>query len=136
VQVSTLLGPGQNRFTALRQFQIQTCNAARADCTTDAGFSNVFTSGSNAFPGDVPRPTAPQMILREFNVSDSNATHLRFVVKSTQCTGAPQFQGEQDADPNSTTDCDTNVPAANARSFARATEVQAYNNEGKVKVVH
>jgi len=136
VQVSTLLGAGQNRFTALRQFQIQTCNATKADCSTDAGYSNVFTSPSNAFPGDVPRPTAPQMILRNFNVSDSNATHLRFIVKSTQCTGAPQFQGEQDADPNSTTDCDTNVPANNSRSFARATEVQAYSDEGRVQVIH
>jgi extracellular elastinolytic metalloproteinase len=136
VQVSTLLGPGQNRFTALRQFQIQTCNAARADCTTDAGYSTVFTSGSSAFPGDVPRPTAPQMILREFNVSDSNATHLRFVVKSTQCTGAPQYQGEQDADPRRTTDCDSNVPAGEPRSFARATEVQAFKREGSVQLVH
>ena len=102
----------------------------------DAGYTTVFTSGSNAFPGDVPRPTAPQMILRQFNVSDSNATHLRFVVKSTQCTGTPQFQGEQDADPNSTTDCDTNVPAGSSRSFARATEVQAFNKQGNVQLVH
>jgi hypothetical protein len=138
VQVSTLLGPGQNRFTALRQFQIQTCNAVKADCSTDAGYTNVFTSGSSAFPGDVPRPTAPQMILRQFNVSDSNATHLRFVVKSTQCTGAPQFQGDQDSDPaaNRNADCDSNVAANATFAFARATEVQAFNKEGKVQLTH
>jgi extracellular elastinolytic metalloproteinase len=61
------------------------------------------------------------------------ATHLRLVVKTSQCTGTPGYQGEQDADTRSMTDCDSNVPAGSARSFVRAAEFQAFGDKGSVK---
>jgi hypothetical protein len=68
------------------------------------------------------------MILRKFNTPDTRATHLRFVVKTSQCTGGPAFQGEQDADPGNLTDCDSGVPAGSTRSFVRAAEFQAFHS--------
>ena len=67
VQVSAMLRtyPGtpdpvtQNRFTALRQFEIWTCNAnnpGTANCSLPTGFSRIYTSPGNAFPGGTPRP--------------------------------------------------------------------------------
>jgi extracellular elastinolytic metalloproteinase len=135
LQVSTLVGPGQNRFTALRQFEIWACNAQSSDCSTDAGFSKVYTSAADAFPGDSPRPTAPQMLLRSFDIPDVRATHLRLVAKTSQCTGNPGYQGDQDNDVNNNADCDTNVTATASRRFIRATELQAFTGKADVDVL-
>jgi hypothetical protein len=142
LNVSAMLRSGQNRFTALRQFEVWACNnggssalhhdSPPADCTQDSGYKKVYTSVADAFPGDPPRPVSPQLILRSFDIPSTTATHLRFVVKTSQCTGGPLFQGEQDNDPIATTDCDSNVPANNARSFVRAAEFQAFSEEGSV----
>ncbi|MGH2572199.1 MAG: M36 family metallopeptidase [Actinomycetota bacterium] len=102
VNVSAMLGPGQNRFTALRRFRIETS-------TNGVTFTPVHTSLANAFPGVNPRPAAPDIILRTFQFPTVNATHLRIVVLHNQCTGNAAFQGEQDADPLNTTDCRTGV---------------------------
>jgi hypothetical protein len=133
LQVSAMLGAGQSRFTALRQFEVWACNSTLADCSTDAGYTKAYTSNADAFPGAPPRPIAPQLILRSFDIPDVTATHLRLVAKTSQCTGTPAFQGEQDADPRFTTDCDSNVPNGSARSFVRAAEFQAFGDKGKVK---
>jgi extracellular elastinolytic metalloproteinase len=130
VNVSALVFSGQNRFTALRSFELWACNAKKADCSTDAGFSKVYSSPGNAFPGDAPRPIAPIMLLREFDVSNTKATNLRLVVKTNQCTGGSQFQGDQDADPINNADCDLN-PTAAVR-FVRAAELQAFGDSGSV----
>jgi extracellular elastinolytic metalloproteinase len=134
LQVSTLVGAGQNRFTALRQFEIWACNAQSSDCSTDAGFNKVYTSAADAFPGDSPRPTAPQMLLRTFDIPDVRATHLRLVAKTSQCTGNPGYQGDQDNDVNNNADCDTNVTATASRRFIRATELQAFTGKADVDV--
>jgi hypothetical protein len=136
VQVSAFVAPGNNRFAALRQFELWACNNKGGvslqhdepgDCTTDAGYTKVYTSPANAFPGSAPRPVAPQLLLRQFNVPDFTATHLRFVVKASQCTGGPGFQGDQDADPSTaTTDCDSNVAANSSRSLVRTAELQVF----------
>jgi hypothetical protein len=137
VQVSAMLGPvfdprgrpnpgdlGQNRFTALRQFELWICDASAADCRTDAGFERVLTSAPDAFPADAPRPVAPALQLRTFALPPVRATHLRLLVRTNQCTGGPDFQGEQDADPFNATDCDTAGPASTR--FVRAAELQAF----------
>ena len=137
VQVSAALGPvfdpharpnptdlTQNRFTALRWFDIWACNANRRDCSADAGFRQVFTSAEDAFPADAPRPVQPALILREFQIPRFRATHLRLVVRTSQCTGGPDFQGEQDADPFNATDCNT-AGGASSR-FVRVAELQAF----------
>jgi extracellular elastinolytic metalloproteinase len=88
----------------------------------------VYTSPHDAFPGDPPRPVAPHLILRRFDVPDFKATHVKLVVKTNQCTGAPSFQGDQDADPANNPDCDTNVPGNSARNFVRAAELQVFSH--------
>ena len=133
VQVSAMLRPaitgdpdpgGQNRFSALRQFRVLACNAVgTVDCTDAADYTLAFTSPADAFPSVAPRPRAPELILRSFDIPDTNATHLRFEVVTNQCTGGPDYAGEQDADPRAGTDCTTN--SAQAR-IVRAAEFQAF----------
>jgi extracellular elastinolytic metalloproteinase len=139
VNVSALVSSGQSRFTALRQFEIWACNdggsalhheGPTADCTLDSGYRRVYTAPANAFPGDAPRPVSPIMLLREFDIPNTKATHLRLVVKTNQCTGGPQFQGDQDADAVNFTDCDLNPTAA--VQFVRAAELQAFSDNGSV----
>jgi hypothetical protein len=130
VQVSAMIAPGESRFAALRSFELWACNAAAgANCAVDAGYTKVYTSAANAFPGDAPRPIGPELILRDFQVSKFKATHLRLRVLTSQCTGGPAYQGEQDADPSVTTDCDTNVSAASSRRFVRTAEIQAFSDD-------
>ena len=133
VQVSALIGPGHNRFAALRQFEIWACNAADGDdCAGGTGFSLAYASPADAFPGDPPRPVAPHMLLRSFDIPDTHATHLRLVVKTSQCTGGPLFQGDQDADPAVNADCDSGVAVASSRNFVRAAELQAFSASSRV----
>ncbi|HKE78237.1 MAG TPA: M36 family metallopeptidase, partial [Solirubrobacteraceae bacterium] len=132
VQVSALLGPvwsgaadlSQNRFTALRQFEIWTCNDQAADCSNDDSYQRAYASSADAFPAEAPRPVAPSLQLRTFTFSPVRATHLRLVVRNSQCTGGPAYQGEQDADPFNATDCNSAGPAATR--FVRVAEVQAF----------
>jgi extracellular elastinolytic metalloproteinase len=115
VQVSAMLQPGQSRFTALRQFQIQTClaDATNANCTAPSGWTTQLTSAENAFPGAPPRPVAPELLLRSLDLPSAvKASHVRIVVLTNQCTGNTAFQGEQDADPLNGTDCREGSPGA------------------------
>jgi hypothetical protein len=136
VQVSAMLRPtqpgdpeyaptggSQNRFSALNRFQVLACDAARADCSDDASFTSVYTSPVNAFPAGRPRPRAPELTIRSFDVRDTKATHLRLRVLASQCTGNPIYAGEQDADPRSTTDCGTGSSRA---PLVRAAEFQVF----------
>ena len=73
----------QNRYTALRQFEILACEASGAiDCTQDAHFTSVLTSPADAFPSVGPRPRAPDLIMRSFAVPRTRATHVRLRVLS------------------------------------------------------
>jgi extracellular elastinolytic metalloproteinase len=93
------------------------------DCADDAEFSVVFTSPADAFPSIAPRPRAPELIMRSFNIPKTRATHVRLRVLTNQCTGAPDYQGEQDNDPRAATDCAT----ASAQSLnVRAAELQVF----------
>ncbi|GIE95324.1 M36 family metallopeptidase [Paractinoplanes rishiriensis] len=133
VQVSAMLRPAvegdpdagaQNRFTALRQFRVLACTAsATVTCADAADFTTAFTSKPDAFPAIAPRPRVPQLTVRSFDIRPTTATHLRFEVLTTQCTGAPDYAGEQDADPRAGTDCGTASPQA---LNVRAAEFQAY----------
>ena len=118
--------PGQNRFSALRSFEILACEARGAvDCSQDAQFHTVFTSAPDQFPSGVPRPRAPELLMQSFDVPQTRATHVRLRVLTNQCTGQSAYQGEQDADPRAQTDCgagstqDDNVRAAELQVFAR-----------------
>jgi extracellular elastinolytic metalloproteinase len=127
VQVSALIGPGQSRFSALLQFQILACEAKGAvDCSQDSQFTLVYTSPANAFPAVAPRPRAPELLMRSFDIPQTKATHLRFRVVSNQCTGNPAFAGEQDADPTAATDCTTAAPTT-ASQVVRTAEFEAFS---------
>lgn len=132
VQVSAMLAPGQNRFSALRNFEVWTCTASllNANCTI-GGFTKVLTSPTDAFPSLAPRPVAPDLILRTFNLaSPVSATHVRVVVVGSQCTGGPAFAGEQDNDPLNSTDCATQSASAGE---VRIAELQVFaTREGAV----
>jgi extracellular elastinolytic metalloproteinase len=121
----------QNRFTALRQFELWSCNAETADCRSNAGFTRVYASAANAFPADAPCPVAPTLLLREFTFPQVRATHLRLVTRHSQCTGGPDYQGEQDADPHNATDCSEAGPAATR--FVRAAELQPFGQPSDVR---
>lgn len=119
----------QSKFTALRQFEIATCTAGASllnpTCSSllPTGFTTIYTSPSDTFPADVPRPLAPDLILRELDVPDTDATHVRLRVIHTQCTGTPAYRGEQDADPLNATDC---VTASADGDRVRAAELQIF----------
>jgi extracellular elastinolytic metalloproteinase len=130
VQVSALLRPaiegdpdagGQNRFTALRRFEILACSR---DCADQDNFRRVFTSPANAFPADVPRPTAPDLSARSFRISPTLATHLTIRVLTNQCTGGPDYAGDQHDDPRSISDCTTGNPVV--AQTVRISELQAF----------
>ena len=133
VQVSAMLRPPlagdadpgtQSRFSALRQFRVLACDATvSGDCADAADFTPVFTSPEDAFPAIAPRPRAPELIVRSFAIPATDATHLRFEVVTNQCTGAPAYAGEQDADPRAGTDCTTNSAQA---GNVRAAEFEAF----------
>jgi hypothetical protein len=138
VNVSAMLRPtdeadaggdtgGQNRFTALRAFEVYACNASllNLDCTLETGFRRVYSSAHDAFPGDVPRPSAPDLTLRSFAIPETTATHLRLRVVSNQCTGAAAFRGDQDADPLSDSDC---VLGSESDAAVRAAEFQVFSS--------
>ena len=115
VKVSAMLhAGGGNRFTALRSFQILTCNGSDAVCSVPTNFTvrPIVGGGNiNAFPGTTPRPTAPELILRNFVLTSTvNATHVMIRVLDNQCTGNPAFQGDQDADGLNNSDCETGSP--------------------------
>jgi hypothetical protein len=122
-----MLQSGQARFTALRKFEIWACTAsvANSNCTS-GGFTKVFQSKDDAFPGTAPRPVSPDLIIRSFTLPAAvTATHLRLVVDSTQCTGGPAFAGAQDNDlTNEPTDCTLGGPS----DTVRAAELEAFSS--------
>ena len=144
--VSAMLVPGQNRFTALRAFELLACNAGKdrsnlsCDPAIKRGWDRVMSSGPNSFPSVNPRPIAPDLIMRTWEVKNTTATHVIFRVATNQCSGQPSYQGEQDNDPQYSTDCrvtstlptgqivlperDTTVIAAEVQLLASRPKVQ------------
>ena len=58
-----------------------------------------------------------------FDVPDTVATQVRFIALDNQCTGGPDYQGEQDADPTNATDCDT---GSDQGTFLHAAELEVF----------
>jgi extracellular elastinolytic metalloproteinase len=140
LQVSAMLRPaddqntgdpaGQNRFTALRSFEIWTCSAspANANCATPPlGYTIKYTSPADFFPATAPRPVSPDLIIRTFQITKHPATHVMLKVLHNQCTGGPHFQGEQDQDLTTATDCETSANADDVR----AAELQVFSRGGR-----
>ena len=113
------------RFTALRKFAIEVClQSAEVSCVgDDVEWTRIWTSPDDAFPAVRPRPVAPNLALREFDVPDTRATHVRFVALENQCTGFAGYAGELDNDPLNETDC---AAASDADLSVRAAELQLF----------
>jgi extracellular elastinolytic metalloproteinase len=124
----------QNRFSALRAFELYSCTAGAdaANPTCDgaiaAGWTKILTSPADAFPAKPPRPVSGDLLLRTFQLPRTTATHVRLTVLSNQCTGNPAFNGEQDNDPRTTTNCD-GTPIANQ---VRVAELQILSHRTQV----
>jgi extracellular elastinolytic metalloproteinase len=129
IGVSALLDPNdpdadEGRFTALRRFTVSSCDGRTANCSLPTSWKPLYTSPSDAFPSVAPRPLAPDLTLRTFDVEDTTATQIRFTALDNQCTGAPDYQGEQDADPLNPTDCDT---GSDQGTFLHAAELEVFS---------
>jgi extracellular elastinolytic metalloproteinase len=135
----------QNRFTALRQFELRTCSlgASSVNPTCDganaAGWRQLYRSSDDFFPGDNPRPVSPQLLLRGFDLhgghSSRRATHLQLVVLGNQCTANEHYQGEQDNDPANVTDCRLGSPSGGfleRDTEVRAAELQVFSSKPSV----
>jgi hypothetical protein len=120
-----------SRFTALRQFAIEACTeSAASDCSSTLPSTNpaspyrtVYTSPADAFDGVNPRPLAPALLEKKFDIPDTSATHLRLVALENQCTGQASYAGEQDSDPLNATDCKS---ASTRDESVRAAELEAF----------
>jgi hypothetical protein len=129
IGVSAMLDPDdpdadETRFTALRQFKVETCDGRSANCSLPTSWKQLYTSPADAFPAVAPRPLAPALQLRTFDVPDTTATQIRFTALQNQCTGGPDYQGEQDGDPTNATDCDT---ASDSGTNLHAAEFEVYD---------
>jgi extracellular elastinolytic metalloproteinase len=108
VKASALLGPMQNRFTALRSFEVLACDQTLGKAcnpATAGDWTSVLVSQPDAFPSVNPRPVAPDLIMRAWKIPRVTATHVLFRVRTNQCSGQASYQGEQDSDPQFSTDC-------------------------------
>jgi hypothetical protein len=129
--------PGtQNRFTALKAFELWGCSS---DCAGTGTWKLVYRSAPDFFPSDPPRPVAPELLLRGFDLKGSHRssrfTHVRLVVLDNQCTGTTAYQGDQDNDPGMNADCIAGSPPnfLPRGNDVRAAELQLYSNDHKVK---
>jgi hypothetical protein len=64
--------------------------------------------------------------MRGFDVPDTEAAAVRLVTLNNQCTGGPDYAGEQDADPVNDTDCAT---ASDRGTIVHAAELQVFAAE-------
>jgi hypothetical protein len=148
VAVSSLLVPGNNRFTALRSFDVYSCQAGKpanptCDGSISAGWTRIVHSPDNAFLSVNPRPVTPDETLRYFDAKGGPpATHVKLVVNTNQCTGQPSYNGDQDNDPNNNADCTSFVPTATPPATpppprsteVHATELQVFGAPGAIVV--
>lgn len=132
VQVSPMLEEGQNRFRALRQFAIETCDDTVSDCSLDSNYARIFTSAADAFPASGFRPLVPDWMMRSFDVPATDATHVRLVVLHNHCTGNPEYQDPFAADNDLTnpTDCRVDDPVLARRDrHVYVSELQVFSTQ-------
>jgi hypothetical protein len=120
----------QNRFTDLRSFKIEvSSNGGKS-------YRTVKSARKNFFPGHLPRPVVPNVILRGLSFKPVKADHVRLVVETNQCTG---FHGYRDGDNDPVNDGNClhtsdayQVTAAELQVFApdhkRATVLKAHRH--------
>ena len=80
-------------------------------------------SPDDAFPSEAPRPVAPTLTMRAFDVPDTQAAAVRLVALQNQCTGNPAYAGELDTDDLNATDCKT---GSDRGTIVHAAELQVF----------
>jgi hypothetical protein len=103
ISISALHHPAKNlpeggteiegRFLGIKAFDLQ--------ASSDGGktFRTIYTSPANFFPSARPRPVAPDLIAREVKFPAAiKADAVKLVIKSSACTGTPEFNQEEEAD--------------------------------------
>ena len=126
----------QSRFAALRSFEILTCDTtAGSECAAAEDFTLLYTSSDDAFAAERPRPLAPNLQLKSFDVPDTFATHVRLRVLTNQCTGNPAYTAAENpvSDPGSNPDCVEGFTAA-ALTGASATNDPTIRNTQRHRV--
>jgi extracellular elastinolytic metalloproteinase len=110
-----------SRFTALRQFALEACTA---DCgSPGATWTEFYTSPADAFPSTLPRPVAPTLTMRAFDVPDTEAAAVRLVTLENQCTGQEAYAGQQTASTTVLTDC---KEGSDRGTIVHAAELQVF----------
>jgi extracellular elastinolytic metalloproteinase len=113
-----------SRFTALRQFALEACTA---DCASeDATWTEFYTSPADAFPSTLPRPVAPTLTMRAFDVPDTEAAAVRLVTLENQCTGQEAYAGQQTASATVLTDC---KEGSDRGTIVHAAELQVFGED-------
>jgi extracellular elastinolytic metalloproteinase len=113
-----------SRFTALRQFALEACTA---DCASeDATWTEFYTSPADAFPSTLPRPVAPTLTMRAFDVPDTQAAAVRLVTLENQCTGQEAYAGQQTASATVLTDC---KEGSDRGTIVHAAELQVFGED-------
>jgi extracellular elastinolytic metalloproteinase len=113
-----------SRFTALRQFALEACTAACG--SPDATWTRFYTSPADAFPSTLPRPVAPTLNMREFDVPDTQAAAVRLVTLENQCTGQAAYAGQQTASTTVLTDC---KEGSDRGTIVHAAELQVFGED-------
>ena len=114
-----------SRFTALRQFALEACTA---DCgSAERDLDAVLHLARRRVPGRAPRPVAPTLTMREFDVPDTQAAAVRLVD-----AGEPVHR-QVPATPGSRTPTRPTTPTARPRSdrgtIVHAAELQVFATE-------
>ncbi|MCD6639071.1 MAG: M36 family metallopeptidase [Nocardioides sp.] len=112
-----------SRFTALRRFALEACTS---ECdSAGATWRRFYTSPADAFPSGLPRPVAPDLTLRAFDVPDTQAAAVRLVTLENQCTGQAAYAGQQTASATLLTDCRT---GSDRGTIVHAAELQVFSD--------
>ncbi len=110
----------QGRFLGLRAFDLQ------ASSNGGASFTTIYRSPANFFPSDRPRPLAPDLILREVKLPKPiTADAVRLVIRSSACTGGPDFNTEKENDPVQPSNC---LSMPNYATQVTVTEFQVFRS--------
>jgi extracellular elastinolytic metalloproteinase len=114
---------GQNRFAALRSFEILTCDTTTGKACEEEGDFTSRLVAKDAFPADRPRPTVKDLALRTFAIADTPATHVRIKVVDNQCTGGPLYTAAANPENNplSAPDCTNGMLTTASAAGAPAT---------------
>ena len=126
VRVSAMIGAGQFRFTALRKFGIDACDATTTDCSVAANFTPRLHEPGRRVPGREAAAGRAEPVAPDLRPSAGGHGHapVGSVVLTNQCTGMPGIQEDSDNDPTNDSGCigsgkDTDVVVTELEAFTQ-----------------